>query len=58
VTDRERLDWLERHLFEWRPRGGGHPGYIVLTGDHKRILKAFDGPDLRAAIDEAANTRG
>ena len=54
MTDTDRLNWLERHLFEGRWDGTiGRPKSWYMAGPYRHILAAMRGPDLRAAIDAA-----
>lgn len=52
--DAERLDWLERHLFEGKWDGTiGRPKSWHMAGPYRHTLKTMHGDTLRKAIDAA-----
>lgn len=55
MSDSERLDWLERVLFDKHWDGTlGRPCTWHMVGSYRYIVRAMRGPTLRDAIDAAA----
>lgn len=57
MNDTERLNWLEKHLFERRWNGvlgEGSSCHWSIRGDFRHMLRDLDGDTLRAAIDHNA----
>ncbi len=54
LTDAERLDWLERHLFTRCWDGTiGQPCYWQMAGPYRHTLQKMSGNSFREAIDNA-----
>ena len=52
--DAERIDWLERRLFERKWDGTiGRPPSWFMVGDFRHVVQNMTGATLRAAIDSA-----
>jgi hypothetical protein len=55
-TDAERLEWLDRRLFERKWDGTiGQPCSWYMAGPYRHTLKLMHGDSFREAIDIAMN---